>query len=170
MTVNMELPRNIMSTLRKRRQLMATTIKHIYNARHGVKQFIQGPRTEMQHLMKCLVEGKYLYSHRVLPGTEMISDIFWAHPDSVKLFNMFPIVLIMGWIYKINKYRLPLLEFVGSTSTEKTYAVAFAFMSSEKEDNFFWALQSVRNLLQCQDNLKVIVTDRNQTRMKVVDT
>jgi hypothetical protein len=28
------LPRNIMSTLKKKRQLAATTIKHIYNARH----------------------------------------------------------------------------------------------------------------------------------------
>jgi hypothetical protein len=34
MTTNMALPRNIMSTLKKRTQ---TTIKHIYNARHKLK-------------------------------------------------------------------------------------------------------------------------------------
>ncbi|MCI10649.1 FAR1-related protein [Trifolium medium] len=147
LTENMVLPRNIMLTLKKRRQLTATTIKHIYNARYRIKKAIRGPRTELQHLMKCLVEGKYLYTHRVFPVTETLSDILWAHPDSVKLFNMFPTVLIMDSTYKTNKYLLPLLEFVGLTCTGKTYVMAFAFLTSEKEDNFVWALQSVRNLL-----------------------
>ncbi|MCI59344.1 cysteine-rich receptor-like protein kinase, partial [Trifolium medium] len=56
------------------------------------------------------------------------------------------------------------------TSTGETYAVTFAFMTSEKEDNFVWTLQSVRNSLRCEDNLKVIVINRDQAIMKVVDT
>ncbi|MCI48786.1 protein FAR1-RELATED SEQUENCE 5-like, partial [Trifolium medium] len=83
---------------------------------------------------------------------------------------MFPTVLIMDLTYKSSKYRLPLLEFVGPTSTGETYAVTFSFMTSEKEDNFVWTLQSVRNSLRCEDNLKVIVTNRDQALMKVVDT
>ncbi|PNY09063.1 FAR1-related protein [Trifolium pratense] len=43
--------------------------------------------------------------------------------------------------YKTNKYRLPLLEFVGSICTGKTYAVAFAFLTSKKEDNFVWVTE-----------------------------
>ncbi|MCI44841.1 protein FAR1-RELATED SEQUENCE 10-like, partial [Trifolium medium] len=77
--------------------------------------------------------------------------------------------LIMDLTYKSNKYRLPLLEFVGSTSTGETYAITFA-MTSEKEDNFVWTLQSVRNSLQFEDNLKVIVTNRDQALMKAIDT
>jgi hypothetical protein len=81
-----------------------------------------------------------LFSHRVLLGTDTLSDILWAHPNLVKLFNTFPTVLIMDSTYKINKYRIPLLEFVGSTSTGKTYVIAFAFLTSEKEEIFVWAL------------------------------
>jgi hypothetical protein len=104
-------------------------MKHIYNARYRMKKVDRGLRTEMQHLMKCLVEGKYLFNQRVLPSTETLSDILWAHPGSVKLFNTFPTVLIMDSTCKTNKYRLPLLKFVGSTCIGKTYAIAFAYLT-----------------------------------------
>jgi hypothetical protein len=55
LTENMAAPRNIMSTLKNRRE---TTIKHIYDARYRLKKSNRGPRTEMHHLMKWLVEGK----------------------------------------------------------------------------------------------------------------
>jgi hypothetical protein len=45
---------------------------------------------------KCLLEGKYLYNHKVLPDIEKLSNILWAHPDLVKLFNTFPTCL--SWI------------------------------------------------------------------------
>jgi hypothetical protein len=96
LTDNMAAPRNIMATLKKRRKTTATTMKHIYNARYRMKKVDRGLRTEMQHLMKCLVEGKYLFNQRVLPSTETLSDILWAHPDSVKLFNTFSTVLIVA--------------------------------------------------------------------------
>jgi alpha-glucosidase len=83
---------------------MAITIKHIYNARYKLKKSSRGPGTEMEHLMKCLVECNYLYTHKVLPDTETLGDILWAHPDSIKLFNMFPTVLINDSTYKTNKY------------------------------------------------------------------
>ncbi|GAU39150.1 hypothetical protein TSUD_147720 [Trifolium subterraneum] len=78
-------------------------------------------------------------------------------------------MLTMDSTYKTNKYRLPLFEIVGSTSTEKTYLMAFALLTSVKEDNFVWALQSVRGRLRCEDDVKVIVTDRDQALMNAVD-
>ena len=53
---------------------------------------------------------------------------------------MFPVVLIMDSTYKTNKYRQPLFEIVGVTSTELTFAVAFAYMESDKLKFFvgFW--------------------------------
>jgi len=38
--------------------------------------------------------------------------------------------------YKTNKYRLPLLEIVGVTSTSLTFSTTFVLMSSEREKNF----------------------------------
>lgn len=64
---------------------------------------------------------------------EIVRDIFWGHLDSIKLFNTFINVLIIDSTYKTNVYKLPLLEIVGVTSTEKTYYVGFVFLESKKK-------------------------------------
>jgi len=67
---------------------------------------------------------------------EVVSDVFWANPDSVKLLNAFHIVLLTDNTYKTNKYRLSLLEIVLVTSTGLTFFVAFVLLSNERENNF----------------------------------
>ncbi|XP_058757277.1 uncharacterized protein LOC131630516 [Vicia villosa] len=85
-------------------------------------------------------------------------------PDN--LFNTLSTLLILDSTYKTNKYRLPLFELVGVTSTDKTYAVGFAFLKCEKEDNFTWELEVCRSLLKEKvDMPKAIVTDRNTPLM-----
>ena len=84
---------------------------------------------------------------------QTVRDIYWTHPDSIKLFNTFPTVLVMDSMYKTNKYRLPLLEIVGVTSTEKTYSVGFVFLECEKEDNFQWALEVCQSMLKDQEGM-----------------
>jgi len=56
-----------------------------------------------------------------------LSDIFWTHPRSVKFLYAFSIVLLMDSTYETNKYRyrLPLLEIVGETSTGLTFSAVF---------------------------------------------
>jgi len=73
----------------------------------------------MQHLLKSLVDNGYVYHCRKYHDSDDVSDVFWAHPNSIKLFNMFSTVLVLDSTYKTNKYRLLLLEFVGNTSTMK---------------------------------------------------
>jgi len=75
-----------------------------------------------------------------------VSDIFWTHPDSVKLLNAFSFALLMDNTYKTNKYRLLLLEIVGVTSTGLTFSTTFVLLSTERENNFIWTLQRLRGL------------------------
>jgi transposase-like protein len=64
---------------------------------------------------------------------------------------------------------MPLSEIVGITSTKMTYSVAFAFLSSELEDNFTWALEMSVDLLTSKLNMpKVVVTDRDNALMNDV--
>ncbi|XP_050890067.1 uncharacterized protein LOC127095416 [Lathyrus oleraceus] len=91
-----------------------------------------------------LDDNSYVSRHRTCEDVVIVIDIFWTHPDSIKLFNMFPIVLILDSTYKTNKYRLPLLEM------------------SEKEENVTWALEVCRTLLKDQGEMpKVIVISDN---------
>ena len=66
----------------------------------------------------------------------------------------------MDSTYKTNLYRMPLFEIVGVTSTYLTYSVGFAFMTSEKEDNFTWALQMLLKLLGPNSDMPKVGSDR----------
>jgi len=89
--------------------------------------------------MILLERDNYIHWHRYHESSQVVSDIFWTHPDSLKLLNVFNNVLLMDSTYKTNKYRL--LEIVGVTSTRLTFSVAFVLMSTEHENNFTWTLQ-----------------------------
>src|ERR1051325_2608986 len=120
----------------------------------------------MQHLFKLVEESDYVYWSRKKDDSEVVRDIFWAHPESVKLLNMFPVVLIMDSTYKINKYRQPLFEIVGVT-----FAVAFAYMESEQTENFCWVLDKLKQLFTKDDFWpQVVLTDRDLALMKAIET
>ncbi|XP_050913303.1 protein FAR-RED ELONGATED HYPOCOTYL 3 [Lathyrus oleraceus] len=72
--------------------------------------------------------------------------------------------------YKTNKYRQPLFEIVGITSTELTFAVAFAYMESEQIENFCWVLEKLKELFVKKDLCpQVILTDRDLALMKAIE-
>ena len=124
----------------------------------------------MQQLMMLLERDKYIHWHRVHESSRVVSDIFWTHPDSLKLLNEFNNVLLMDTTYKTNKYRLPLLEVVCVTSTRLTFSVVFVLMSTERENNFTWALQRLRWLfLRADVYPTVTVSDRDLTIMNAIE-
>jgi len=93
-----------------------------------------------------LERDKYIHLSRRVDEYEVVSNLFWTHLDVVKLLNTFNIVFLMDNTYKTNKYRLPLLEIVGVTSTRLTFSHAFVFLSSERQNNFTWVLERLRGL------------------------
>ncbi|GAU37191.1 hypothetical protein TSUD_30560 [Trifolium subterraneum] len=169
LTKNLVAPKNIMTMLKGRNPDSKTNMKQIYNARQRFKTDVRGELSELQHLLKCCETHKYFHKCRKIGDSTTIQDIFWAHPESIKLFNTFPTVLMMDSTYKTNKYKMSLFEIVGVTSTEESYNVGFAYIANEKEDNFVWALETCKSLLISKETFpKVIVTDRDKSLMNVV--
>ena len=68
--------------------------------------------------------------------SNVVQDIFWTHPDSVKLVDFFNIVILMDSTCKTNKYKMSLLKVVWITSMRLTFSVAFCLLAAEKENNF----------------------------------
>jgi len=112
MTKSRVKPLNILLTLKENNEGNVTTIK-LYNTRYTYKRSVRGSRIELQQLMMLLECDKYIHWNRCHESSQVVSDIFWTYPDSLKLLNAFSIVLLMDNTYKTNKYRLPLLEIVG---------------------------------------------------------
>jgi len=80
--------------------------------------------------MKLLEWNQYIHWHR-LKDEDVVRDIFWSHPDAVKLSNAYNLVFIIDSTYKMNRYRLPLLDIIGVTPTGMTFSVAFAYLEGE---------------------------------------
>ncbi|XP_058762437.1 uncharacterized protein LOC131635808 [Vicia villosa] len=115
----------------------------------------QGKRdalTEMQKLLSLIYQEKYMCWSRNKENSDIVADIFWTHPDSVKLLNMFLLVLLFDCTYKTNRYRLPLPEIVGVTSTKLTFSVAFAYLEHERDktshgvESAHWRLKNMLNI------------------------
>ncbi|KAH1226202.1 PKS-NRPS hybrid synthetase [Glycine max] len=155
MTKSMVKPRNILLTLKEHNVNSCTTIKQIYNARSALCSSIRGSDLEMQHLMKLLERDQYIYWHRI-KDEDVVRDIFWCHPNSVKLVNACNLVFLIDSTYKTNWYRFPLLDFVRVTPTGMTFSAGFAYVEGKRVNNLRDALP------------RVIVTDRDQALMNAV--
>ncbi|KAL5158763.1 Protein FAR1-RELATED SEQUENCE 5 [Glycine soja] len=100
---------------------------------------------------------------------DVVRDIFWCHLDVVKLVNACNLVFLIGNTYKINRYRLSLLDFVGVTPTGMTFSAGFAYLEGERLNNVVWALERFRGIFLRRDVLLgVIVTDRDLALMNAV--
>ncbi|KAH1246529.1 hypothetical protein GmHk_06G016600 [Glycine max] len=98
-----------------------TTIKQIYNARSAYRSSIKGSCIEMQQLMKLLERDQYIHWHR-LKDEDVVRDIFWCHPDAMKLCNACNLIFLIDSTYKTNRYKLSLLDFVSVTLTWITFS------------------------------------------------
>jgi len=99
----------------------------------------------------------------------VVRDLFWCHPDAVKLCNVCHLVFLIDSTYKTNRYKLLLLDFVGVTPTRMTFSVGFAYLEGECVNNLVRALEQFRGLFLRNNCLPiVIVIDRDLALMNAL--
>jgi len=129
----------------------------------------RGHKTKMQQFMLLLERDMYVHWCRCEEVSNVVQDIFWTHPESVKLVNSLNIVILMDTTYKTNKYRMSLLEVVGITSTSLTFFSYILFTSSRKGNNFLWALDKLKRLFSRADSyLRMVVWNRDIALMNAI--
>ncbi|XP_038711743.1 PKS-NRPS hybrid synthetase CHGG_01239-like [Tripterygium wilfordii] len=161
--------REILNHLKLKDPTNATTIKTVYNARTALRLAETAGKSHMQQLFTLLTENGYVTRHRYEPETEVLQDLFWCNSTSIQLARAFPSVFMLDCTYKTNKYRLPLLQIVGVTSTKKTFSVCFCYMSAEKEENYVWALNCFKDLFETV-LAGVFICDREIALMNALKT
>ncbi|XP_058772442.1 uncharacterized protein LOC131646426 [Vicia villosa] len=68
------------------------------------------------------------------------------------------------------RYRIPLLEIVSITLTKLTFSIAFAYLEYERDENFAWALENLKELFSSGKLLaKVVVMDRELEFMNAME-
>lgn len=108
MTLNMVQSKNIIATLKRKRSKNISNIMQVYNIWYQNNKMLRGDKSEMQQLLKLLDDNTYVSRYRTCKDGVTIRDIFWTRPNSIKLINTFPTMLVVDLLYKSNKYKLPL--------------------------------------------------------------
>ncbi|KAL2886392.1 mutator-like element transposase [Ceratocystis lukuohia] len=158
-------PRNIRTYIYTTSDTLATA-QDIRNEIKAVKQGLRQGQSSIQALIEQLTEEGFRYQVRV-NSENHLTALFFAHPDSIAYLQENPDVLLLDCTYKTNQYAMPLLDMIGVDSSQKSFFIAFAFLSGETEDDYLWALQHLKSLYQ-QGLPSVVLTDRCQAIMNAV--
>lgn len=158
-------PRNILSSLKKHNPNNVSIRRDVYNVQHKFKNKQKVGSTPMQVLENLLHTKNYVYYTRENSETNVVEEIFFCHKKSYTWWRAFPHVLMIDATYKTNMYKLPFVQIVGVTSTHHTFCIAHAFVSKEKEENYHWVLERVKDMLDKCMEPRVIITDRDLALM-----
>ncbi|XP_058189377.1 PKS-NRPS hybrid synthetase cheA-like [Rhododendron vialii] len=167
LSVALVKPREILTHLKVQDHENVTSIKTVYNVRQKYRVIVKAGKFQMQHLLDRLEKYKYVHwTHG--NETENVTELFWSPTSAGEMLRAFPRVLMMDCTYKTNKYKFPLLQIVGVTSTKMTFCTAFAFMECEKTKNYTWVVEKLKDMMDPNALPSVIVTDMELALMNVI--
>ncbi|MCL7029427.1 hypothetical protein MKW94_007850 [Papaver nudicaule] len=160
-------PATILTAMKREFPGIVCHIKTIYNAIQKSNKISGDGRTSFQEFMHLCAENHYIVRKRTNMGQE-VTDLFFAHPQFADLANTFHDFVILDNTYKTNLYDMPLLNVVSHTSTRAQFTVALCFMQFEREDNFVWALEKLKELYLYDNVPNVFLTDCDQALINAV--
>ncbi|KAH7471854.1 hypothetical protein FOMA001_g12957 [Fusarium oxysporum f. sp. matthiolae] len=150
-------PRDIRTYLHNSSDTLATQ-QDIYNRIAATRRDLREGQSSIQALVDQL-QGEGFWCRVRLDSDNRLTAIFFAHPDSVAYQQSNPDVLLWDCTYKTNKHAMPLLDMVGVDSCQRSFCIAFAFLSGESEEDYSWALHHLKSLYH-HELLSVVLTDR----------
>jgi MULE transposase domain len=159
------VPKTIVSTVNG--QGSSIISRDIYNCKRTIRRNNLNGRTPIQALVDELDTNDFIYNLKY-DETGSITHLFFAPKITVKLTKKFSSVLLMDCTYKTNRFRMPLLNVVGISSTNKSFFSCFAFLKSETMNDYSWALDEIKKIFNDSDMPHVIVTDRELALMNSI--
>ncbi|XP_076895642.1 protein FAR-RED ELONGATED HYPOCOTYL 3-like [Bidens hawaiensis] len=132
-------PQQIKVALRKKFPGVQPVIKDIYHTakirRDGL--LCDTPMKALENFLTC--NGFTFYTQES-DTDDRTEEIFFCHNKSHKMWCAFLEVLMLDTTYNTYMYNWPLAQFIGVTSTSKSFCIATAFVIRERQRNFTWAL------------------------------
>ncbi|XP_026397118.1 protein FAR1-RELATED SEQUENCE 8-like [Papaver somniferum] len=157
-------PIDILSGVKVLSPSNSSSLSTIYKEREKFRNESWQDRVLMQQLLFLFEEANYSTAYDMNNEGE-VEYLFIANPECVELTRCFHQILFMDCTYKTNRYNMPILNFVGQTSTKSTFNVAFCFLKDESKESYLWALQKVKLLYQEGYTPRVLITDKEQSLM-----
>jgi hypothetical protein len=89
----------------------------------------------MKALLSQFALDDFVWEYKLDTGS-YIMHLFFAACCLLRMYLLYPEVLLLDYTYKTNQYGLPLLGTVGVAGVEQLFLVNYAFVSSESELDF----------------------------------
>ena len=153
-------PRDIQTYLRQNSNTIATR-QDIYNRISESKRQLRNGQSTMHAFAKEMEKEGFWYKIQVDTSSRATAILF-AHPKSLEYLKAYPDLLLLDCTYNTNTYKMPLLDCIGVDACERSFCIAFAFLSGETEGEYFWVLSQLRSIYEQYDIAfpSVILTDR----------
>jgi MULE transposase domain len=108
-----------------------------------------GERSSIHALLDELNTHTEFYSqHQTTQndGSGALTYLFVSYHKHNKLLGQNPEVLVINSTYKTNRYDMPLVNIVGTTSLNKSFYAASVFMAGETLKDFLFIFQAIKRM------------------------
>ncbi|KAK1643049.1 hypothetical protein QYE76_060885 [Lolium multiflorum] len=95
--------------------------------------------------------------------------MFWCDSQSVQDYEDYGDVLVFDSTYKMNRYCMPFIPFVGLNNHRRTTVFGCAIVSDEKEETYVWLLQTFLKAM-CQKKPLSVITDADSAMIRAIRT
>lgn len=162
-------PKKIQIYLREQGIPSLTTRQDIQNRIAETRREICEGQSAIHALVNQLDDEGFWSRIRFDAEGRVISVLF-AHPQSLEYLQAYPDILLLDCTYNTNKFNMPLLDMVGVDACQRTFCIAFAFLSGETEDDYYWVLDRLKSMYEAihVGLPAVILTDRCLACMNAV--
>uniref|UniRef100_J3MBF6 SWIM-type domain-containing protein n=1 Tax=Oryza brachyantha TaxID=4533 RepID=J3MBF6_ORYBR len=96
-----------------------------------------------------------------------LTRLFWSDPQSRIDYEAFGDVVVFDSTYRVNKYNLPFIPFVGVNHHGSTVIFACAIVADEKTSTYEWILRQFLNCMG-QKHPKSLITDGDNAMRRAI--
>lgn len=104
--------------------------RDIYNVVAAGKRKRLDGRSAIRCLLEELNEENCFVRYQV-DENDNLTHLFFALDSQINIFKKYGTVLMADCTYKTNRYKMPLLHFVGFSNVGKSFSVGFCFLKAE---------------------------------------
>ena len=164
-------PAEILTSERQTNPDTKLTSQDIYNAKKLIRKKKLGRYTPTQALLKALHRDRWFVKVKLRKHTNEVKRMFFVDKNVAKILSQNSEVLYLDCTYKTNKYKMPLMTIAGQTALGTTFLIGFAFLSNEKQGNFEWVLEQLKDLYKSLGlkDPNVVVNDCDEALMNALD-
>ena len=144
--------------------------KDLYNmcSREKRKLLVDGDATTAIAMLE-MRKKKYpdfFFEHEV-DSKGNLRNLFWCDGQSRQDYQDYGDVVVFDSTYKMNRYGMPFVPFVGVNNHRKTVVFGCAILSDETERTYVWLLNTFKKAM-FQKNPRSIITDSDSAMIRAV--